>query len=153
MRDPTPLLLLAAVVLGGCRSRADRADDPGAAPTSSAEPYRCAKDADCPPLSCGPCTPGTEIVHERVRVECAINPCTQGLAVCNPKGLCVVHPATRKSPAAWCRKCFDLEGAKKKLCGARGAPRSCAKDIDDAVAACDDARCEGVRARLTPPEE
>jgi hypothetical protein len=88
------------------------------------------------------------IVHERLSVACAINPCTQGLAVCNPRGLCVVHPETRKNPAAWCRKCFELSADKKKLCGARGAPPRCAKDVDEAVERCDDARCELLRATL-----
>jgi hypothetical protein len=164
MKTRRYLLMLMAGLVGcggpsGCRST-DSANDPGArprtessgAPSSSAstQSLPCKTDADCPPLACGPCTPGEVIKGDRVAVNCAINPCLDARAVCSPAGICVVNAEARKNPSVWCRTCWELEHDAPKLCGAKtaAAKSACERTIRDAVAKCDDGVCEAARSAI-----
>jgi hypothetical protein len=62
----------------------------------------CKTDADCPVLACGPCTPGTVITKDMTQgPSCAVNPCLNAAATCNPQHVCVIHAQTAKNPAVW----------------------------------------------------
>jgi hypothetical protein len=62
----------------------------------------CKADADCPALACGPCTPGTVITKDMTRgPSCAVNPCSNAGATCNPQHVCVVSAGTKKNPSVW----------------------------------------------------
>ena len=118
--------------------------------TTSAQPVPCQTDADCPPLACGPCTPGEIITTDGGAVSCTINPCLDARAVCGPAGACVVNAEARKNPAVWCRKCWELEHDAPKLCGAKSptGKSMCEQTLADAVAKCDDGACEATRSAL-----
>ncbi len=74
---------------------APRADAAGAG-------ISCKADADCPALACGPCTPGTVITKDMTRgPSCAVNPCLNAGATCNPRHVCVVSAGTKKNPSVW----------------------------------------------------
>ena len=98
--------LLAALV--GC-DRLSATGSPDAGPSTAGErplgaampeAYACASDADCPPLPCGPCTPGA-VIDKGPAPSCSQNPCLDARAVCGPGGVCVVNAEAKKSPAAW----------------------------------------------------
>ena len=118
--------------------------------STSAQPVPCQTDADCPPLACGPCTPGKVITRDRGAINCAINPCLDARAVCGPAGACVVNAEARKNPAVWCRKCWELEHDAPKLCDAKSPAEkpACEQTLADAVAKCDDGACETARSTL-----
>ena len=165
MKTRRYLLMVIAGLVGcsggpnGCQST-DSANAPGAEPrkessgapsgSASNQLFPCKTDADCPPLACGPCTPGAVITREPTATNCAINPCLNARAVCSPTGQCVVNAEARKNPSVWCRTCWELEHDAPKLCGAKtaAAKSACERTISDAVARCDNGVCEAARSAI-----
>lgn len=60
----------------------------------------CDADDDCPPLACGPCTPGRAVTVKDTRTDCKTDPCERGHggSVCGPDHVCVVRPDARPRP-------------------------------------------------------
>jgi hypothetical protein len=108
----------------------------------------CETDVDCPRSACGPCTPGQVFTRANFRVDCGMDPCAGAGSVCSEEHFCVVGPATRKNPHAWCRACVDLEAESKSMCAhEREAVEvtACETAIARVVEACDEAACEAAR--------
>ena len=58
-------------------------------------PIPCTIDGDCPGPACGPCVPGEVITRNDLNLNCKIDPCVDGGAVCGAAGVCVVHPGAK----------------------------------------------------------
>jgi hypothetical protein len=71
------------------KSNAQRASD---------APIPCETDEDCPPIACGPCTPGEVLTNENSGFDCKMNPCVDGGAVCGANKVCVVRPGAKPRP-------------------------------------------------------
>jgi hypothetical protein len=145
-RSKSAVALAAVAVLALACSRAERNGAPSngtatssgpsssfpSVPEPNHRPFSCTKDADCPSLACGPCTPG-ELILDEGRTECVVDPCLDAHAVCGPKKLCVVNAEARKNPQIWCPACFNMKFDEAKLCAKNkddGGVAECSKAID-----------------------
>lgn len=81
--------LLASVIVLGCTEPKKPGPD---------DPFPCQTDKDCPPIACGPCTPGTVLTEGNSGRSCVRNPCKPGGAVCGADKVCVVRPDAKAIP-------------------------------------------------------
>jgi hypothetical protein len=158
------LLALACGVGGGCGGSTEQAgsgtpkpEDPqpeDPQPEAPDGPIPCNSDEDCPTLACGPCGPGEVVMRHDVEIDCFQNPCDGDRSVCGPDHVCVVGPDTKRSPAVWCRGCYDLGAKVASICGDKAdaeATAACENALAEAIESCDDDRCEAARRKQLRP--
>lgn len=85
------------VILGCDSADTSTKTDPKATRAPDA-PMPCETDKDCPPIACGPCTPGEVLTDENSAFDCKMNPCVGGGAVCGADKVCVVRPGAKPKP-------------------------------------------------------
>jgi hypothetical protein len=92
--------LLVSVAVLGCTNTTDTPEKKsGRAGRGDHDPIPCETDKDCPPIACGPCTPGTPVTTANSGFDCKVDPCIDGGAVCSADEVCVVRPEAKPRPA------------------------------------------------------